>query len=397
MPDNASNESAPDDPSPDESASDGSADRPDHRTRRRRGSAHNLADRYRFGEFDNQDATADSAPDEPPGQRFTSRSKHAQQNKILKTATARAAEPADIADLAALPIGEVRQVYSLFCEVTHGGQRILCVVRKTLSRVSDTAVVVGDRVRFRETTTAASDHSSSVDPAAPPPPREGVIEQILPRQTVLTRTDSFKSHKQHPIVANAQQMLIVASAKLPEVKWGLIDRMLAAARSGGLLPIVCLNKIDLLDAAERADESTEALLAPLRHYALLGIPTVQTTIHEPRGLAVLRDLLQNHITVLAGHSGVGKSSLINAIEPALDLRVGAVSDYTAKGRHTTTSARHYDLSFGGAVIDTPGVKHFGLWGVTRETLVDFFPDIADKTAPPWRVESYARIAESLEK
>ena len=99
--------------------------------------------------------------------------------------------------------------------------------------------------------------------------------------------------------------------------------------------------------------------------------------------------------VLLGTNGNGKSTLINAIQPQLDLRVGEVSGYTDKGRHTTTSARRYPLDFGGAVVDTPGVKVFGLWGVTRDNLDDFFPDIAAGSAPKWRVESFQRIAESL--
>jgi ribosome biogenesis GTPase len=92
---------------------------------------------------------------------------------------------------------------------------------------------------------------------------------------------------------------------------------------------------------------------------------------------------------------VGKSSLIRSIQPQLDLRVGEVSRYTDKGRHTTTSARRYLLDFGGAVIDTPGVKLFGLWGVTRENMDDFFPDVAAGIAPAWRKASYERIAASL--
>src|SRR5205823_1248280 len=139
-------------------------------------------------------------------------------------------------DLETLPIGQVTQVYSRFCEAEHGEQIYLCVVRKTLTKLADTQLVVGDRVRIRDTD--AKDEVGR---------HEAIIEQILPRKTVLTRADSFKGNTQHPIVANAEQMLIVASAKLPSVKWGLVDRMLIAARSGGLLPIVCLNKIDLLN------------------------------------------------------------------------------------------------------------------------------------------------------
>ena len=95
------------------------------------------------------------------------------------------------------------------------------------------------------------------------------------------------------------------------------------------------------------------------------------------------------------HSGVGKSSLIRAVEPSLDLRVGEVSLVNEKGKHTTTSARIYPLSFGGEVIDTPGVKLFGLWEMTAERLAEFFPDVEHGEAPEWRVESFERIAESL--
>ena len=106
-------------------------------------------------------------------------------------------------------------------------------------------------------------------------------------------------------------------------------------------------------------------------------------------------LLKDRTTVLAGHSGVGKSSLVRAVQPELDLRVGAISGYTGKGRHTTTSARRYRLAGGGDVIDTPGVKLFGLWAVTEENLAAFFPDVREGRAPAWRVESYGRILESI--
>jgi len=99
------------------------------------------------------------------------------------------------------------------------------------------------------------------------------------------------------------------------------------------------------------------------------------------GLEELRELLRDRTTVLAGHSGVGKSTLLNSIQPTLRLRTGEISNYTGKGRHTTTSARRYPLDFGGAVIDTPGVKLFGLWGVKRENVGEFFPDVASGQAP----------------
>ena len=320
--------------------------------------------RYMAGDFEEDAQEAQ--------ERFSDRSAGAQQNKMLRTAEQRAGEQELAVGLESLPVGQVVQVHSLFCDVEHDDRTYSCVVRKTLNSVRRDPIVVGDRVRFRAIGVAD----------------EAVVEQVLPRKTVLTRADSFKAIEQQPIVANAEQMLIVAAIADPAVKWGLIDRMIVAARSGGLNPIVCLNKIDLpIDQAEA--------LANLAYYQSLGITTLQSSAQTGTGLETLRQMLAGKTTVLAGHSGVGKSSLINALQPQHQLRVGEISHFTGKGRHTTSSARRYTLDFGGQVIDTPGVKLFGLWGVTEENLLDFFPDVQAETAPPWRVESFKRIAESI--
>jgi ribosome biogenesis GTPase len=324
-------------------------------------------------------------------ERFTDRSKNAEQNKILKTAMMRAEQEEETPDVELLPVGEVVQVFSLFSEVQHEGVAYLCVVRKTLSKISDTSIVGGDPVRFRH----VADAEAVVVPGKSPGPikvKEAVIEQILPRRTVLTRADSFKGTEQHPIVANAGQMLIVASVLEPKVKWGLIDRMLVAAQAGGLRAVLCLNKIDL---AKDEDKDLQQARDALAHYATLGVRTVETSVERGTGLDEVREILRDQTTVLAGHSGVGKSSLARAIQPSLDLRIGAISGYTGKGRHTTTSARRYVLDFGGLVIDTPGVKTFGLWGVKGENVLEFFPDVSAGTAPQWRRESFERIKKSL--
>jgi ribosome biogenesis GTPase len=345
-------------------------------SRNRKPREKNLTERFNSGQLEDVDLDEE--------ERFGSRSKDAELGKILRTAILRAEEKSD-ADVQSLSIGQVLQVYSLFSEVEFNGVTYLCLVRKTLNRKSDFAVLVGDRVRFREL-------GLKDDQGRP----QAVIEEVLPRETILTRTDSFKGVEQHPIVANAEQMLIVASLRLPEIKWGLIDRMIVAAQSGKLRPIICLNKVDLtMDASGQPEPDLAEARAVLSHYRTLDIGTLETSVPLSLGLDDLRQILRDKTTVLSGHSGVGKSTLINAIQPQLNLRTGDISGYTGKGRHTTTSARRYPLDFGGIVIDTPGVKMFGLWGVTRENLLEYFPDVENGAAPEWRRESYERISESL--
>jgi len=308
-------------------------------------------------------------------ERFGERSKHHQKNKTIRTQEARGPE-----ELAKFPIGEVQQVHSLFADVLHEGKLYQCTQRKTLAKVSKTQIVVGDLVRF-----AIAPQLNDVLK------NEAVIETIEPRKTLLVRADSFKAVEVHPIVANAGQMLIVASLHLPEVKWGLVDRMVIAARSGGLDPIVCLNKIDTA-GSEQDLQSAREILA---HYGTLGIRSIETCAIAMKGIEALRDLIKDKVTVLAGHSGVGKSSLIRAVEPSIDLRIAEISRIHDKGMHTTTSARKYALGFGGHVIDTPGVKLFGVWNVDKQSLLALFPDVEADTAPQWREDSYQRILESL--
>lgn len=314
-------------------------------------------------------------------ERFSNRSKYAREVRMKRTAEIRAAKEVISGDIESLPLGEVIQVHSLFIEVLSQATLYLAVWRRTHQRMSDSTVIVGDRVRFRPTGTT--------NEAGQP---EASIELVLPRDTVLLRQDSFRKDRIAPIVANAAQMLIVVAILQPRPKWGLVDRMLIAAESGGLKPIICLNKIDLASDDPQVLEESTTILA---HYQSLGTTTLQTSIKSGLGLDTLGQLLATGPTVLAGHSGVGKSSLINAIAPAIDIRIGDVSTFNEKGRHTTTSARRYELPGGAIVIDTPGVRQFGLVNVTPDSLLDFFPDVAEETAPDWRSESYERILESL--
>jgi ribosome biogenesis GTPase len=340
------------------------------RRHKRAGREKDLTNAYESGAFDEDVVESQET--------FGDKSKHYQRDKTARTQKAR--QEASDPQFDALPMGEVIQVFSLFLEVLHEGTTYQCVQRKTLAKISGTQIVVGDFVRFTK--------SPKLNDKGLP---EGVIERIEPRKTILTRADSFKAIEQHPIVANADQMLIVAALHLPEVKWGLIDRMVVAARAGGLDPVVCLNKMD----TATSDEDLATAASVLGHYESVGVRTVQTCAISGKGIDDLRKILLGKTTVLSGHSGVGKSSLVRAVEPSLNIRIGDISVIHDKGMHTTTSARRYPLTGGGFVVDTPGVKLFGLWNVTRESLLDYFPDVQAGTAPDWRMQSFERIIESL--
>jgi len=192
---------------------------------------------------------------------------------------------------------------------------------------------------------------------------QGVIERVEVRRGVLTR--KTRGHK-HVLAANVDQVLIVASAADPPLKPSLIDRYLISAAVGGIRPLICINKIDLADFAE--------LQPVIGTYAQLGCDVVATSARTGLGIARLKHLLTGCETALAGQSGVGKTSLINSLEPGLDLKTLEVTAETRKGKHTTTAARLMRLSFGGWVVDTPGIRQMELWDVVKEDVERFFPE-----------------------
>jgi ribosome biogenesis GTPase len=230
------------------------------------------------------------------------------------------------------------------------GRIFLCAMRrllKTLSTDQRNVVAAGDRVWFR-----------------PADDREGIIERVEPRQGVLCRTSRGR---QHVLVSNVDLLLIVGSAAEPTLKPNLIDRLLITAEKSHIRPVVCINKIDLIDPAD---------LQPLVGvYGQAGYDVILLSVINGWGVEQLRRLIQGRKAVVIGQSGVGKSSLLNAIEPGLQLRVSAVSDETEKGRHTTTAARLVPLINGGYIVDTPGIRQFQLWDVIPEEVGGFFRDL----------------------
>lgn len=218
---------------------------------------------------------------------------------------------------------------------------------KTLSVDQRHVVIAGDVVWFR-----------------PEGSDQGIIERVEPRRGILSRTSRGR---QHVLVANVDQVLIVTSAAEPRLKPNLVDRFLVSAEKTNIRPLVCINKIDLINAAD--------LLPLVGVYAQLGYEVHLVSAETGFGIERLRTRVAGAASVVTGQSGVGKSSLLNAIEPGLALRVQSVSEETQKGRHTTTTAELLPLTIGGFVVDTPGIRQFQLWDVIPEEVAGYFRDL----------------------
>ena len=227
-----------------------------------------------------------------------------------------------------------------YCDVLSGGQRLRC-------RSSGDAAV-GDRVLYS--------------------PDRRRIEEILPRRTSLSRSDPGNLHRERIIAANIDVVVNVVSLKSPPLRPGLIDRYLIATGRSGADPLICVNKIDLLRNAEE--------LEPVRAYRDAGVPLILCSATSGEGIAALSEAMAGKLCAFTGHSGVGKSSLLNALDPQLDLLTGAVSEGNDKGRHTTTCSALYHLAGGALVIDTPGIREFGLWDVSPDDVRLYYREFA---------------------
>ncbi|GHO86693.1 ribosome small subunit-dependent GTPase A [Dictyobacter formicarum] len=204
----------------------------------------------------------------------------------------------------------------------------------------------------------------------------GLIEEILPRKSELSRMDAGSTAKrlvQQTLLANLSQVVVVFATAQPEPHFGLLDRYLTICESAQLSPVICINKADLPHSSYIEEEA--------KLYSQLGYQVIFTSIQTQQGIDQLHDLLKNHTTLFTGPSGVGKSSLVNAIEPGMAIRTGLVSDATGKGKHTTTGSQLYPLSAGGWLADSAGIRALAAWNITPEELawcfVEFRPYLGE--------------------
>jgi ribosome biogenesis GTPase / thiamine phosphate phosphatase len=198
---------------------------------------------------------------------------------------------------------------------------------------------------------------------------EGIIHTIGERYNYIIRKSIKLSKFSHIIAANIDQLVIIASIEQPRTSSGFIDRVLVTAEAYHIPAVIVFNKIDIY-----SEKSRDRYLSLMSLYTKIGYPSLAVSALRGDGITDFKALLANKTTLLTGHSGVGKTALINVIEPSLNLKTGSISDYHLKGMHTTTFAEMLPLSTGGYIIDTPGIKEFGLIHFESREVGERFPE-----------------------
>lgn len=201
---------------------------------------------------------------------------------------------------------------------------------------------------------------------------KGVIHTIHDRKNYIIRKSINLSKQSHIIAANMDQALLIATLALPRTSAGFIDRFLLTAEAYHIPVSIVFNKIDLF---ENDPELMDELNAFIAVYEKIGYKCYKVSATENKDIEVLRELTKDKTTLVSGHSGVGKSTLVNAMDKQLNLKVGEISDVHFKGKHTTTFAEMHPLSYGGFIIDTPGIKELGLVDMEKEEIADYFPEM----------------------
>ncbi|HNV70385.1 MAG TPA: ribosome small subunit-dependent GTPase A [Candidatus Ozemobacteraceae bacterium] len=250
--------------------------------------------------------------------------------------------------------GVVKEIGPGRCRTWVDGTDWDCLLPARLLATQKESLAVGDRVRVR-----------------PLGGGQGAIDEVLPRRTVLDRPDPGNRHRRNVIAVNLDLAIIVATLTDPPFRPGLIDRYLVRLQKAGIDPILCLNKLDVWRELPECDQYD----SEVRAYVEIGIPVFRVSAATGEGIDSLRESILGRTLALIGHSGVGKSSLVNALAPESDRREGHVRSFDGKGRHTTTGSCLIDLGQKTLLIDTPGVRSFGLGSLHWEEVLEAFPEI----------------------
>jgi ribosome biogenesis GTPase len=201
----------------------------------------------------------------------------------------------------------------------------------------------------------------------------GIIYEILPRENYIIRQSVHKTAHGHLLATNLDQAVLIVTLTFPRTSLGFIDRFLVAAESFRIPTFLVFNKLDMLDDEQVAYQQELADL-----YEGLGYHCLFTSAINNIGVEAFRELLNGKVSLIAGHSGVGKSTLVNAIAPDLDLRTSEISTFANKGVHTTTFAEMFEINPGTFIIDSPGIKELGLADIEREEISHYFPEMRDR-------------------
>lgn len=301
--------------------------------------------------------------------------------------------------------GTVIRLFKKLCVVYSQGKKYrVNIPRKIHLQGQDKfqSVAVGDHVEFLVRSS-----------------KEIILEKVFPRQSKLTRNNVGKMGKEQVVVANVDQLIVVGSISTPPFRPGILDRLVIAAHTGGMEPVIVINKMDL-----KEEEANWANIEKqLEIYRNISYQVVCTSVETGEGIDELRDILANKSSVLSGHSGVGKSALLSKVDEKIQLKSGAVGRKTGKGQHTTSSSQLLPLTAGGFVVDTPGIRGFSIWEIDPNSLDQYFLDlreylhnckykscshthepscavkeaVAEGKISDFRYKSYCRILESIEE
>ena len=257
-----------------------------------------------------------------------------------------------------MPIGRVIKSTGSWYDVKDdAGQVVMCRLRGKIrldGLRTTNPVAVGDLVNFEK----ERDKETCV------------IDKILPRNNVIVRKSVNLSKESHIIAANVDQAILVATIAQPRTSTGFIDRFTVTAEAYHIPVIIVFNKCDLYDAEQNA-----AAKELMRVYNGIGYQSFMISAKTGYNCDRLKELMKDKMSMFSGHSGVGKSALVNRLDPNLNVRVGEISEVHEKGKHTTTYAQMFPLCFGGFIIDTPGIKEFALFDLEKETLAQRFPEM----------------------